>query len=282
MCVLRTYRIARRSWFARARVASLRAFRRRAGRGHFAVLLGEHAGGRDVRDGALELVLPAAHHVAIAAHHGVEASLCDVGGIVLLLRADFGVEHVGTLKEIGLGRARHEAGDGDPGPFQLRAQREGERINERLRAIIDCLVSAGHEAGDRSGDQDASLAARAHVAADFLNEVNGAGDVRVDDVAGGLEVLIEKGFAQTMSGVGEQRGNRSARDFREQLIYAFDRGEVSLDRFSGNAMGLESARGLRDRRLIGRDHEIESVFRAERREVITDTCRGTGDDSEWT
>jgi hypothetical protein len=85
-----------------------------------------------------------------------------------------------------------------------------------------------------------------------------------------------------MSGVGEQRGNRSTRDFREQLIYAFDRGEVSLDRVSRNAMGLESARGLHDCRLIGRDHEIESVFRAERREVITDTCRGAGDDSEWT
>jgi hypothetical protein len=41
-------------------------------------------------------------------------------------------------------------------------------------------------------------------------------------------------------------------------------------------VGLESARGLRD--LIGRDHEIKSVFRAERREVITDTCRGAGDD----
>jgi hypothetical protein len=101
-------------------------------------------------------------------------------------------------------------------------------------------------------------------------------------VADGVEVLIEKGFAQTMSGVGEQGGNRAARGFREQLIDAFDRGEVGLDRFSGNAVGLESARGLRDRRLIGRDHEIESVFRAERREVITDTCRGPGDDSEWT
>jgi hypothetical protein len=81
-----------------------------------------------------------------------------------------------------------------------------------------------------------------------------------------------------MSGVGEQRGNRATGDFREQLIYAFDRGEVGLDRFSGNAVGLESARGLRDRRLIGRDHEIKSVFRAKRREVITDTCRGSDDD----
>jgi hypothetical protein len=106
--------------------------------------------------------------------------------------------------------------------------------------------------------------------------------VRLDDVAGGVEVLIEKGFAQTMSGVGEQRGNRATRDFREQLIYAFDRGEVALERFSGYAVGLESAGGLRDRWLIGRDHEIESVFRAERREVITDTRRGAGDNSEST
>jgi len=82
-----------------------------------------------------------------------------------------------------------------------------------------------------------------------------------------------------MSGVGEQRGNRATRDFREQLIYAFGRGEVGLDRFSGDAVGLDSARGLRDRRLIGRDREIKSVFRAKRSEVITDTCRWAGDDS---
>jgi len=118
---------------------------------------------------------------------------CDVGGIVLRLRGDFGVEHVGTLKKsVSVAPGMRQV---TVTPEPLRAQREGERINERLRAIIDCLVSAGHEAGDRSGDQDASLASRAHVAADFLNDVNGDGDVRVDDVEGGVEVLIEKGFA---------------------------------------------------------------------------------------
>jgi short-subunit dehydrogenase len=61
----------------------------------------------------------------------------------------------------------------------------------------------------------------------FLNEVNGAGDVRVDDVAGGVEVLIEKGFAQTMSGVGEQRGKRATATSRASDSYAFDRGEVA-------------------------------------------------------
>jgi NAD(P)-dependent dehydrogenase (short-subunit alcohol dehydrogenase family) len=111
----------------------------------------------------------------------------------------------------------------------------------------------------------------------FLNEVNGAGDVRVDDVAGGVEVLIEKGFAQTMSGVGEQRGKRATATSRaSDLRLRSWRG--GLDRFSGYAVGLESARGLRDRLLIGRDHETKSVFRAKRREVITDTCRGSDDD----
>ena len=118
--------------------------------------------------------------------------------------------------------------------------------------------------------------------ADLLNEIDRAGDVRIDDVASRVEVLIEKGVAQSMSGVGEQGVNRAARGFREQLIDDVDRGQVGLDRFSGNAVSLESARGMRDLRLIGRDHEIKSVFRAERREVITDTCRGAGDDSQWT
>ena len=52
------------------------------------------------------------------------------------------------------------------------AQREGERIEERLGAVVDRLVGAGHEAGDRAGDQDAAAAAPPHVAADLLQQVD--------------------------------------------------------------------------------------------------------------
>src|SRR6476469_3942179 len=45
------------------------------------VLLGQDARWRHRGDGGLELVLPAAHHVAFALHHGVEAGLGDVGRV---------------------------------------------------------------------------------------------------------------------------------------------------------------------------------------------------------
>ena len=46
--------------------------------------------------------MPASHHVAFAFHHGFEAG---AGGIVLLALTYFGIEHVGTRKEFGLGGA---------------------------------------------------------------------------------------------------------------------------------------------------------------------------------
>jgi hypothetical protein len=44
------------------------------------VVDGQHGSG----NGGFKLVLPAADHIAIPAHHGVESNLPDVGGIVLL------------------------------------------------------------------------------------------------------------------------------------------------------------------------------------------------------
>src|SRR4051812_34349238 len=88
---------------------------------HLAVLLGEHARGSDTGDRGVELVLPAAHHVAVAAHHRVEPDARDVRRIVLLGLADLRVQHVRALEEIGFGRAGHQAGHGDAGVFQLGA-----------------------------------------------------------------------------------------------------------------------------------------------------------------
>jgi hypothetical protein len=63
--------------------------------------------------------MPASHHVAFAFHHGFEAG---AGGIVLLALTYFGIEHVGTRKEFGLGGARHQACDGDARVFKLRTE----------------------------------------------------------------------------------------------------------------------------------------------------------------
>jgi hypothetical protein len=160
--------------------------------GRLSVLCREPGGGGDVRDRGLQLVLPAAHHIAVAAHHRVEAGLRHVGGVVFFLCADLGVHHVGALKEIGLGRTRHEARYGHAGVLQLMPDGEAEGVDEGFAAVVDGLVAARREACDRTGDEDATVAARPHLAPDFLHEINGTGDIHVNDVAAGLEVLIEE------------------------------------------------------------------------------------------
>ena len=68
------------------------------------------------------------------------------------------------------------------------------------------LIGAGHEAGDGTGDQDAATATLAHVASDFLDEVDRAGDVGVDDLQHLVEVLVEKALAQSASGSAPPSG----------------------------------------------------------------------------
>ena len=49
-----------------------------------------------------------------------------VSGGVLLTLPDLGIEHIGALEEIGLGRTRHEAGDRDARILQFGPQSERE------------------------------------------------------------------------------------------------------------------------------------------------------------
>src|SRR3954470_16119669 len=200
-----------------------------------AVHLGRPAGRDDVGDRRLELVLPAGDDVALAVHHRLEAALRDVGRVVLLRGAELGVHHVGALEELGLGRPRHQAADGDAGVRQLVADGEGEGIEERFASVVDRLVGAGHEAGDRAGDQDAALAARAHVAADLVDQVDRAGDVGVDDAAHLGEVLVEEALAEAAAGVGEERLDRPALRGGVELVYALERREVGLHSVHGGA-----------------------------------------------
>ena len=193
------------------------------------MLFGENAGRGDVRNRRLQLVLPAADDVAVASHHRVEPHARHISRIVLLALPDFGVQHVGALEEVGFGGARHETRHGDAGVLQFGAQREGERIDERFGAVVDGLIGAGHEAGDGPGEQNAALATTAHRPADELDQINRARDVRVDDVSGILEVLIEKPMAQPMAGIGEQRVDRPARRSGPELIHTLRRRQIRFN-----------------------------------------------------
>ena len=69
---------------------------------------------------------------------------------------------------------------------------------------------------------------------------------------------------------------------RVELVDAFERREVRLDRVDSGAEFPECGRGLVDRGLVGGDHEIEAVLRAALSKLVADTGRGAGNDGERT
>ena len=195
--------------------------------------------------------------------------------------ADLGVQHVGALEELGLGRARHQAGHGDAGVLQLVAQREGEGVDERLGAVVDRLEGARHEAGDRAGDQDAALAARAHVAADLLDQVDRAGDVGVDDVAAVVEVLVEEALPRPCPALASSASTGRPPIGRVERVDALDGREIGLDRLDRRRRSL---RKLAARRcsISGSSAAITDRSRARRMlgQFEADAGRGAGDDGE--
>ena len=171
------------------------------------MLLGQDARWGHIGHGRLQFVFPAANNIALALHHGGETGSGDLCRIVLCLLPNLRVEHVGTFEELSFSCARHQACNRHVGGLQFIPQREREGIEKRLGAIVDRLERARHKTGDGASDEDAALTASTHLARHFLNQIEGAGEVRINDVAHGIEVLVEKAVPQAMSRVGEQSIN---------------------------------------------------------------------------
>ena len=115
---------------------------------------------------------------------------------------------------------------------------------------------------------------------DFLDEVDRAGDVGVDDAQDVVEVLIEKAFAQSAPGIGQQRFDRPFADQCIELVDAFDLGEVGLQGIDLGAQRFEILAGLLYLRLIGDDHEVEAFLCAAFGQFVADAGRGPGYDGE--
>ena len=63
-----------------------------------------------------------------------------------------------------------------------------------------------------------------------LNQVDGAGDVGVDDVPDVVELLLEEGAAEAVAGVGEQRVDGAAPGRGIELIDAVLGREIDVER----------------------------------------------------
>src|SRR3954454_19512978 len=76
--------------------------------GHLAVHLGLRGVGHHLRRGPLPLGLHrAGDPLLLALHQRLEALLRDQGRVVLLARADVGVQHLGPVEELGVGGPGH-------------------------------------------------------------------------------------------------------------------------------------------------------------------------------
>ena len=158
--------------------------------------------------------------------------LGDLGRVRLLfIPADRRVLHLGALEEFGVGRARHQAGDGDGGVLQLVAKRHAEAVEKSLGAVVDRLEAAWNEASDRAGDQDSALVTLPHVPADTVNERDRSGDIEcLPHLRARARSWSRNASPQTDAGVGQESVNRPSADRRHERIDALRSGEVRLDR----------------------------------------------------
>ena len=124
------------------------------------------------------------------------------------------------------------------------------------------------------------MPARAHVADDLLDQVDGAGDVGIDDAAYIGEILVEEGVAEAAAGVGEQHGDRATADRRDQPVVAFDRREVGLHRLDDRAAGAKLRRGAVALRLVCDAQQRVAGLAGDLGKREADAGRGAGDDGE--
>src|SRR4051812_30461004 len=270
-----------RSGPAATRQASVLA---RARFGHRTVHLGLDLVGHEPAAAALELRRERVRDDALVpVHERLEPVTRDVGRVVLLARADLGVLEARALEELRVGRPRHQRGDRHAQIRQLLAQRERERLHERLRRVVDGLERPGHRRRDRRREQDPALAALRHRLHDVLGEVDGRAAVEVDDAQVLLEVAVGERAALTDPGVECGRRERPvARGHpRPQLLDGAGTGEVDLDRLDGGPAALEVGGGLQQLAVLGSDHEVVAVVGELPGELEADPGRGAGDEGEW-
>lgn len=82
-----------------------------------------------------------------------------------------------------------------------------------------------------------------------MDQVDGACDIGIDDPSRLSEILVQEPVAEPTAGICQQGVDLTPLRGRIELIYAFDRGKISLQRFNRRAL---APRAL-DLRLVRRD-----------------------------
>jgi hypothetical protein len=126
------------------------------------------------------------------------------------------------------------------------------------------------------------LAAGPHVLANFLQQVKRSSDIRIDNTAHVVKILIQKASAQTASGIGQQSLDRTSIKRRVKFVDAFNSRKIRLDRFGRGTEVSELGCRLIDRRFIGCDDKVKTVPSAAFCQFEADAGGSPGNDREWT
>ena len=100
-------------------------------------------------------------------------------------------------------------------------------------------------------------------------------------MTGVLEVLVEKGVSQPVSGIGQQRINGPAGCRGPELIDAGGRGQIGLHDLDGRATLATTISGGLDFRPIRSNQQIKSFLGANRRQFESNARRRARHNCEW-
>jgi hypothetical protein len=114
-----------------------------------------------------------------------------------------------------------------------------------------------------------------------VDQVDRAGDVRVDDPARLVPLLIEEAMAEPPARVRKQRCHGPTNSRRAERVDALEGGQIQLQRLDRCTCCAQLHGGFVDLRLIRHDQQIEAVLCTALRQLEPDARRCARDDSEW-
>jgi DNA end-binding protein Ku len=235
--------------------------------------------GQDARGSRPNFVGNAVNDTGLAAHHGIEPTLGDVGriGFPVIVR-HLGIQHPRPHEKTGVRGTRQQAGYGNSAILEFVAKGRGERIQESLGAVIYRLVCAGHQSGDGPGDENAPLLAFPHRRGYPMYEMQCAIDVGMHDSQNLMDVLIQKSAAQAAAGIGNQHIDGATHPIGrvEQQLDSFQRRQIALHRRDRYTICRELGGNVVNLGLVGGDEQIKSGLRAQPRKFQPNSAGCSG------
>src|SRR5689334_21290766 len=122
----------------------------------------------------------------------------------------------------------------------------------------------------------------AHVSSAFVDKINGAGHVGVNDTTNIVEILIEKRLTKPTACIGHQRVDWTTTDRRVKLVYALFRCQICIQRLDIAAFAPELVCRTLNFRLVCDNDQIELVLRALSCKLKSDACGGACDNRKLT